>query len=100
MNHGLRQSQDNIGFRQLCNQKENEDKFALFLVAIVDNVPYRRACRNGFGACSEQNFLWLICRFGGGMRLFVEEWEKVAASLLKGLRREAVGQVADTELQS
>jgi hypothetical protein len=39
MNEGLHQSQDNIGFKRLCNQKENEDKFVLFLLAIVDNVP-------------------------------------------------------------
>ena len=35
-----------------------------------------------------------------GMLPFVEEWEKDAASLLKRLRREAVGQVVDGELQS
>src|SRR5246127_13101 len=34
-----------------------------------------------------------------GMRPFVEEWEKVAAGLLQRVRREAVGQVVDTELQ-
>jgi transcriptional regulator with XRE-family HTH domain len=34
-----------------------------------------------------------------GMRPFVEEWEKVAASLLQRVRREAVGQVLDAELQ-
>src|ERR1700739_3299519 len=34
-----------------------------------------------------------------GMRPFVEEWEKVAAGLLQRVRREAVGQVLDTELQ-
>jgi len=38
MNEGLRQSQDNIGFRQLCNQKENRDGFIPFLFAIVDKV--------------------------------------------------------------
>lgn len=34
-----------------------------------------------------------------GMRPFVEEWEKVAAGLLQRVRREAVGQVLDTELK-
>jgi hypothetical protein len=34
-----------------------------------------------------------------GMRPFVEEWEKVAAGLLQRVRREAVGQVLDAELQ-
>jgi transcriptional regulator with XRE-family HTH domain len=34
-----------------------------------------------------------------GMRPFVEEWEKVAAGLLQRVRREAVGQVLDKELQ-
>jgi len=34
-----------------------------------------------------------------GMRPFVEEWETVAAGLLQRVRREAVGQVLDTELQ-
>src|SRR6202789_4208362 len=34
-----------------------------------------------------------------GMRPFVEEWEKVAAGLLQRVRREAVGQVLDPELQ-
>ena len=34
-----------------------------------------------------------------GMRPFVEEWEKVAAGLLQRVRREAVGQVLDVELQ-
>jgi transcriptional regulator with XRE-family HTH domain len=34
-----------------------------------------------------------------GMRPFVEEWEKVAASLLQRVRREAVGQVLDAGLQ-
>jgi transcriptional regulator with XRE-family HTH domain len=34
-----------------------------------------------------------------GMRPFVEEWEKVAASLLQRVQREAVGQVLDAELQ-
>ena len=33
-----------------------------------------------------------------GMRPFVEEWEKVAASLLQRVRREAVGQVVDGRL--
>ena len=33
-----------------------------------------------------------------GMRPFVEEWEKVAVSLLQRVRREAVGQVVDTGL--
>ena len=33
------------------------------------------------------------------MRPFVEEWEKVAAGLLQRVRREAVGQVLDAELQ-
>jgi len=32
-----------------------------------------------------------------GIRPYVEEWEKVAASLLKTLRREAVGQVEQME---
>lgn len=35
-----------------------------------------------------------------GVRPFVEESEKVAASLLKRLRLEAVGQVVDAELQT
>jgi transcriptional regulator with XRE-family HTH domain len=35
----------------------------------------------------------------GGMRPFVEEWEKVAAGLLQRVRREAVGQMLDAELQ-
>jgi transcriptional regulator with XRE-family HTH domain len=35
-----------------------------------------------------------------GMRPFVEEWEKVAAGLLQRVRREAVGQVRDAELQN
>ena len=35
----------------------------------------------------------------GGMRPFVEEWEKVAAGLLQRVRREAVGQVVDAKLQ-
>jgi transcriptional regulator with XRE-family HTH domain len=35
----------------------------------------------------------------GGMRPFVEEWEKVAAGLLQRVRREAVGQVLDAKLQ-
>jgi transcriptional regulator with XRE-family HTH domain len=34
-----------------------------------------------------------------GMRPFVEKWEEVAAGLLQRLRREAVGQVLDAELQ-
>src|SRR5580692_3512762 len=34
-----------------------------------------------------------------GMRPFVEEWEKVAAGLLQRVRREAVGQVLDAEVQ-
>ena len=34
-----------------------------------------------------------------GLRPFVEEWEKVAAGLLQRVRREAVGQVVDAELQ-
>jgi transcriptional regulator with XRE-family HTH domain len=34
-----------------------------------------------------------------GMRPFVEEWETVAAGLLQRVRREAVGQVLDVELQ-
>ena len=34
-----------------------------------------------------------------GMRPFVEEWGKVAAGLLQRVRREAVGQVPDAELQ-
>ena len=34
-----------------------------------------------------------------GMRPFVEEWETVAAGLLQRLRREAVGQVLDAQLQ-
>jgi transcriptional regulator with XRE-family HTH domain len=34
-----------------------------------------------------------------GMRPFVEEWERVAAGLLQRVRREAVGQVLDAELQ-
>jgi transcriptional regulator with XRE-family HTH domain len=34
-----------------------------------------------------------------GMRPFVEDWEKVAAGLLQRVRREAVGQVLDAELQ-
>jgi transcriptional regulator with XRE-family HTH domain len=34
-----------------------------------------------------------------GMRPFVEEWEKVAAGLLQRVRREAVGQVLDAEIQ-
>ncbi|GGG66792.1 helix-turn-helix domain-containing protein [Edaphobacter dinghuensis] len=34
-----------------------------------------------------------------GVRPFVEEWEKVAAGLLQRVRREAVGQVLDVELQ-
>jgi transcriptional regulator with XRE-family HTH domain len=34
-----------------------------------------------------------------GMRPFVEEWEKVAAGLLQRVRREAVGQVVDAEVQ-
>lgn len=34
-----------------------------------------------------------------GMRPFIEEWEKVAAGLLQRVRREAVGQVLDAELQ-
>ena len=34
-----------------------------------------------------------------GMRPFVEEWEMVAAGLLQRVRREAVGQVVDAELQ-
>ena len=34
-----------------------------------------------------------------GMRPFVEEWEKVASGLLQRVRREAVGQVLDAELQ-
>jgi transcriptional regulator with XRE-family HTH domain len=34
-----------------------------------------------------------------GMRPFVEEWEQVAAGLLQRVRREAVGQVLDAELQ-
>jgi transcriptional regulator with XRE-family HTH domain len=34
-----------------------------------------------------------------GMRPFVEAWEKVAAGLLQRVRREAVGQVLDAELQ-
>jgi hypothetical protein len=34
-----------------------------------------------------------------GMRPFVEEWEKVAGSLLQRVRREAVGQVLDAKLQ-
>ena len=34
-----------------------------------------------------------------GMRPFVEEWEKVAACLLQRVRREAVGQVLDAEVQ-
>jgi len=33
------------------------------------------------------------------MRPFVEDWEKVAAGLLQRVRREAVGQVLDAELQ-
>jgi len=35
-----------------------------------------------------------------GMRPFVENWEKVAAALLQRVRREAVGQVLDTNLQN
>jgi transcriptional regulator with XRE-family HTH domain len=35
-----------------------------------------------------------------GMRPFVEEWEKVAAGLVQRVRREAVGQVLDAELQN
>jgi transcriptional regulator with XRE-family HTH domain len=35
-----------------------------------------------------------------GMRPFVEDWEKVAAGLLQRVRREAVGQVLDAELQN
>jgi transcriptional regulator with XRE-family HTH domain len=34
-----------------------------------------------------------------GMRPFVEEWGKVAAGLLQRVRREAVGQLVDAELQ-
>ncbi len=34
-----------------------------------------------------------------GMRPFVEEWENVASGLLQRVRREAVGQVLDAELQ-
>jgi hypothetical protein len=34
-----------------------------------------------------------------GMRPFVEEWDKVATGLLQRVRREAVGQVLDVELQ-
>jgi len=34
-----------------------------------------------------------------GMRPFVEEWDKIAAGLLQRVRREAVGQVLDAELQ-
>ena len=34
-----------------------------------------------------------------GMRPFVEEWERVASGLLQRVRREAVGQVLDAELQ-
>jgi len=34
-----------------------------------------------------------------GMRPFVEDWEKVAAGLLQRVRREALGQVLDAELQ-
>ncbi|WP_213807215.1 helix-turn-helix transcriptional regulator [Granulicella sp. dw_53] len=34
----------------------------------------------------------------GGMRPFIEEWERVAAGLLQRVRREAVGQVLDSEL--
>src|SRR5215471_16626309 len=34
-----------------------------------------------------------------GMRPFVEEWDKAAAGLLQRVRREAVGQVLDAELQ-
>ena len=34
-----------------------------------------------------------------GMRPFVEDWEKVAGSLLQRVRREAVGQVLDAKLQ-
>ncbi len=34
-----------------------------------------------------------------GMRPFVDEWEGVAASLMQRVRREAVGQVLDAELQ-
>jgi transcriptional regulator with XRE-family HTH domain len=34
-----------------------------------------------------------------GIRPFVEEWEKVAAGLLQRVRREAVGQVLDAELE-
>ena len=34
-----------------------------------------------------------------GMRPFVEDWETVAAGLLQRVRREAVGQVLDAELQ-
>ena|ERR1017187_9054924 len=34
-----------------------------------------------------------------GMRPFVEDWEKVAAGLLQRVRREAVGQVLDANLQ-
>ncbi len=35
-----------------------------------------------------------------GMRPFVEDWDKVAAGLLQRVRREAVGQVLDAELQN
>jgi transcriptional regulator with XRE-family HTH domain len=34
-----------------------------------------------------------------GMRPFVEEWDRVAAGLLQRIRREAVGQVLDADLQ-
>jgi hypothetical protein len=34
-----------------------------------------------------------------GMRPFVEDWERVAAGLLQRVRREAVGQVVNAELQ-
>src|SRR5215470_16034740 len=34
-----------------------------------------------------------------GMRPFVEDWDKAAAGLLQRVRREAVGQVLDAELQ-
>src|ERR1700751_1321063 len=112
MNEGTHQSQDNIGFRKLCNQKENEDDFVLFLLAVVDNVPISAACRNGFGAVLSRTFFGSFVDLEArpnrrslldlmfdpaGMRPFVEEWEKVAASLLKRLRREAVGQVVDAE---
>ena len=35
-----------------------------------------------------------------GLRPFVEEWEKAAVGLLQRVRREAVGQVLDAELQN